>query len=192
MSIRFVILCGLAICSVSTSFSQVPARGAGEKAALVYSGSESLLIDTPAGWILDSEAGRQDGPIAVMYRKGTTWQTSEPVMYVSEYSAKGSGPITVNDVVKADVEKWGAALSELVVTEGVAVKTAGGQIATVRKFQSVREKHYEAVAYFQGARRVWLLVLAARTSADYDAAYPDFLKWIKSYAPGPTVEVQKH
>src|SRR6266516_2460160 len=123
--------------------------------------------------------------LEVLYREGKAWQTSEPVMYANDAEST-----TVASVIAADIARWRAQIADLVVTEGDTVKTAGGQPAEIRVFQSAGSKHYEAVACVAQEQRVWLLVLAARSLPAYRAAYPDFLKLVKSDAPGPTVKTR--
>jgi hypothetical protein len=184
MTLRFIVI---ALVLGLAAAGQAQTKGPAGQSALVYSGSASFWVDAPGGWVLDSEAGRRDGPIVVLYRQGKTWKTSEPVMYANVSLPKGKTAV-VTDAMKADEEQWRTQVVDLVVTNGENVTTSGGQTAEIRKFQSAAARHYESVAYILGPQRVWLLVLSARSSNDHNAAYPDFLKWIRSYAPGPTVK----
>jgi hypothetical protein len=188
MNKRLIAVAMLAIGLSSTLLGQAPARGPKGQGGLVYSGSASFWIDAPPGWVLDPDAGRADGPIVVLYRQGKTWQTSEPVMYANVNIARDAQSISVASVIASDIARWRAQVVDLIVTDGSDVKTSGGQAAIIRVFESASAKHYEAVAYIAGEQRVWLLVLAARTSTAYKASYPEFLQLVKSYAPGPTVK----
>jgi hypothetical protein len=186
MHVFAVIMLTIEFCS--TLSGQVRTRGPAGQSGLVYSGSASFWIDAPPGWVLDPDAGRSDGPIVVLYRQGKNWRTSEPVMYANVKRPRESASISVANVIEGDIAEWDAEFADLVVTQGDSVKTAGRQVAAIRVFQSGSANHYEAVAYVAGEQQVWLLVLAARSSATFRIGYPDFLKLVKSYAPGPTVK----
>src|SRR6476646_9370776 len=97
--------------------AQVPSERTSEKSVLVYSGDESFWTDGVRGWILDSEAGRQDGPIVVLYRVGKTWQTSQPVMYANVSTSRTNKSLTVAEAIKADTEEWRSQVSDLLVKE---------------------------------------------------------------------------
>jgi hypothetical protein len=169
---------------------QITSKGPAGQSFLIYRGNESFWTNNISGWVLDTEAGRQDGPIVVLYRVGKTWQTSEPVMYANAITPKTADPNAVGEAIKSDIAGWRSEMPDLVVTEKESIHTAGGQQASLRGFQSAATKRYESVAYIRGSRTIWLLVLAARSRTDHDGAFDDYVKWVRSYAPGPTVGVR--
>jgi hypothetical protein len=48
---------------------------------IVYGPKAAFQITAPAGWVIDNKAGADDGLPCVLYLKGATWQTAEPLMY---------------------------------------------------------------------------------------------------------------
>jgi hypothetical protein len=190
LKIIFGMLTAVVVVSESIAGGQGQTTGPSGQSGLVYEGSASFWVDVPRGWILDSEAGRRDGPIVVLYRTGTTWQTSEPVMYANVSRATGAQPLTAREAANADITKWRNDVRDVVVKEVANLTTAGGQTALIRKFASAAEKRYESVAYIPGPQRVWVLVLSARSARNHDTAYPVFLRFVKSHAPGPPVKLR--
>ena len=90
--------------------------------------------------------------------------------------------------VRSDSAKWAGEVPDLVFTVRDSVRTASGAFANIRAFRSTKGKQYATVAYMQADARVWMLTLTARSLAAHDAAYPDFVSLVKSYAPGPMRE----
>lgn len=183
--VRRILVTSFVFAAASAASAQQPARGPAGQSGLVYSDSASFWIDAPAGWVLDAEAGRRDGPIVVLYRQGQSWRTGEPVMYANVMTANGT---SIAAAIRADSSEWGTQVKDLVFRARDSVATAGGGFAQIRVFESASTRHYETVAYLAGPKRVWLLVLTARSAAAHENAFADFLTLVKSYAPGPAVK----
>jgi len=165
-------------------------RAIEQDCGLFYADSSSAWLAAPEGWLLDCKAGRDQGAIVVLYRKGESWKTGKAVMYANIARNDGAKRLTVSDAISGDSSSWSKNSSDVVVTVRPSLRTKGGDSAAVRGFSTAKFKDYEAVAYIPCESGVWLLVLTARSPSDFDAAYPDFAKLVASYAPGPVVKQQ--
>ncbi len=185
-SARAVLALGLHVITAGALFAQRQARGPEGQSGLVYSDSTSFWIDAPRGWELDPESGRRDGVIVVLYKQGESWRTGEPVMYASVITPKIGYNAVIPAAIRSDSANWAGLAKDLVFTARDSVRTISGAFAQLRAFQSASTKHFDTVAYLQAEGRVWMLTLAARSPGAHDAAFPDFLSLVKSYAPGPS------
>ena len=186
MSARMIAL-ALAFASVVASAAAQQPADSTRLAGLVHGHGAAFWIDAPAGWTLDRDAGRADDLVAVLYRTGETWQTSEPVMFINVSAIDEGDSLGVARVIAADVARWKKQAPDVKVTRADTVRTANGQRLTVRMFKSAKAKHQEAAAYVLAGDRVWILVLAAKSKDAFTSTYPDFLSLVRSYRPGPDV-----
>jgi hypothetical protein len=59
----------------------LPSRAETFPFGIVYGPKAAFQISAPTGWVIDNKAGAEDGLPCVLYLKGATWQTAEPLMY---------------------------------------------------------------------------------------------------------------
>jgi hypothetical protein len=182
---RGIVALALSCAALRASGAQQAAIGPEGQASLVYSDSTSFWIDVPRGWVLDAEAGRRDGEIAVLYRQGESWSTGDPVMYASVITPKSGFNAAVPAAARSDSARWAGRVADLAFTMRDSVRTVSGEFAHVRAYASESAKQYETVAYLQADGRVWMLALSARSRVSHDAAFADFMLLVRSYAPGP-------
>ncbi len=171
-----------AVCAMG---AQQPVVGPEGQSGLVTSDSTSFWIEVPRGWVLDAEAGRRDGEIAVFYRQGESWGTGDPVMYATVITPKSGFNAAVPAAVRSDSARWAGQVRDLEFTVRDSVRTVSGAFAHIRSYASASTRQYYTVAYMQADGRVWMLALTARSRAAHDAAFADFVALVRSYAPGP-------
>jgi hypothetical protein len=78
-----------------------------------------------------------------------------------------------------------ASAGDAVVTPLVDIGTNTGDVARVRKFASRARPTHEVVAYLKNRSTVPILVVVALSEEALENAYSDFVRLVKSYAPGP-------
>ena len=146
------------------------------RGGIVYGPKAAFKIDAPEGWVLDNEAGAQQGLPCVLYPKGSTWADAKTVIY---------GKIAGTQF--EDVEKFVAmAIKEMEKTHGRPKekidngKTGDGQPYFVNEYPASKTySQWERVAYVQLPKAVAYIVLSSRDEAGYrkDAgALKDVLK----------------
>jgi hypothetical protein len=154
--------------------------GAG-RAQVISHDSSSILLAAPAGWVMDPESGKHDGPEVVFYRAGESWQNGTAVMYAHALAFTAPG---LADAIAVDEEDFRSRAPDMRIAPGEPLRLAGTMTAQVRTFASASLGDYEVVAYVPDPRRVWVIVLTARSQAAYDQAYPDWVRLVRSYASG--------
>lgn len=163
----------------------VPAGGqkVSTGSGLVTARDLTFSITAPAGWVLDNQKTRKDGPLVVIYREGDDWRTGDCVMYVNTLAAVDQSPERFAHSVEADSGRWLGLDSAAVIRRAPPLRTADGRRATVLRYASGSLPSYEAVAYISEPSVLPLLVLTARTRVAFERSLPDFERLVRSYAP---------
>jgi len=169
----------------------IPALLAGQRAdkdslnsALLWRDSVSFFITPPIGWSLNSVDGKDEGTLAVLYRRGESWQTGLAVMYANMLDLPRANQATLATKVDSEVADWSRRAGDATIT-ALADVVVEGHTVVLRKFVSPSHSAYEAVAYFWQPTAAPILVLSARNEAEFQRAYPDFLRLVRSYGAGP-------
>jgi hypothetical protein len=93
-----------------------------------------------------------------------------------------SGPTaTPEEVFRRDNSHFAETVLELRVEAQANLSTADGRVALVRTFRYRAPANVEAVAYVRERTVTPMVVLSARTDADYEQALPDFRMLVRSY-----------
>src|SRR5437773_11204370 len=71
----------------------------------VYGPKASFNISAPEGWVVDNEAGKEQGMPCVLYPKGSSWSEAKTVMYANMAGAEFEG---VNTFVETAIEEMKA------------------------------------------------------------------------------------
>jgi hypothetical protein len=156
---------------------------------LVYADTVSFFLDAPRGWILDCNAGKDQGPLTVLYRVNESWRTGKAVMYATVLTDSGVPSTLFSKRVDAEVADWRQRVPDARVATLASLPMKGGGKAAVRRFQSPSKQLFEIVAYIPRGRIMPLLTMTARTESAFKDALPAFNRLVRSYAPGPVVKV---
>ena len=147
----------LAVCS--PAFAQPSAGG------VVYGPKAAFNIKAPDGWVLDPTAGADQGQPCVLYLKGATWETSDPVMYarIASTDTEDAEAFAKRAIAGMKSERKGFKFKRL--TSG---KTAGGMPYFINEYPATKEySRSERVAYVQLSKAVAYIVF----SADEETAF---------------------
>jgi hypothetical protein len=153
-------LLGVVVVSLPFSFS----FSQGYPGGIVYGPKAAFNIAAPEGWVLDNEAGADQGLPCVLYPKGESWANARTVMY-----AKIAG--TQFEDVNAFVAM---AIKEMAKTHGkpkekIAFgKTHDGHDYFINEYPATKTySQWECVAYVQLPKAVAYIVLSSRDHASY-------------------------
>lgn len=160
--------------------AQVPCVGA---ASVISVHTASFLLKAPRGWTFDCEAGKDQGPLTVLYRVGESWRAGDAVMYVSVLTERPDHPRSFAKRVDAEVADWRRRAPDVRVTKLPEMSTneGGATKAAVRRFQSPTEHLSEIVAYVPRGPIMPLLTMSARSERAFQAALPAFRRFVQSY-----------
>lgn len=156
--------------------------------SLVYSDSVSFFLSAPSGWVLDCEAGRAQGALTALYRKGESWRSGQAVMYASVATDTAKRRRTFGVRVKNETLDWRERVPDAIVSEHPSVRLRDGTVVQVRQFYSKANQLFEIVAYFPRRRVMPMVTLTGRNQQVFDQALPAFLQVVRSYGVGPIVK----
>jgi hypothetical protein len=170
-------VCLIILCALAAHAQDAKADADDKQTGLVYGKDYAFAITAPAGWVLDTESGIQQGLHAVFYPTGSSWKASQAVMYVNA-AAKAD---TLEKFVEGDVADFRKGSPRLKVTDEEPLAVAGKQRDVAKRFVEDQLGNFESVAYVEESKVVITLVLSARTQGEFDAALPAFRKLVSSY-----------
>ena len=130
---------------------------------IVYGPKGAFNIKAPDGWVIDNESGTEQGLPCVLFRKGETWETAEPLMYAKIASTEVTDAEAFAKKAIAEMQKE---RGEFPVKRTASGKTAGGEPYFVNEYAPTEEyTRAERVAYIQMAKAVAYVVFSAETKA---------------------------
>src|SRR6267143_60672 len=134
------------------------------RGGIVYGPKAAFKIDAPKNWVLDNQAGAEQGLPCVLYQKGSSWADAKTIMY-----AKIAG--TQYEDVNAFVA---VAIKEMKAKRGTpkekiaSGKTHDGHDYFINEYPATKTySQWERVAYVQLPHAVAYIVLSSRDRASY-------------------------
>lgn len=170
----FSLTLGILLLCILPSFAQGPQPGG---SGIIYGTNHAFTLTAPKGWVLDNEAGADDGIYAVFYREGESWKDGTAVMYANT-SAKEDH--SMEEWIDEDIRDFNTDYPDLIVKEGNDI-IFGKVKALVRYYSSKAYGQNEAVAYINAGKTGVLIVLTSRNKLAFDKALGDFEKLVRSY-----------
>ena len=179
MSYRSLLhLAALALNAIAaSSLAQAPG-GSG----IIYGPRHAFMVEAPPGWVLDNQAGRARGLVAVFYRAGQSWQGGDAVMYVNTAVPDSGSVADPLRVIADDSLRFTQQARGIRIELAPSLRTRDGRVSHVRYFSGDPDGNWEAVAYIAETTVTPLLVLTARTRVAFRAALPAFSRLVQSYS----------
>ncbi len=157
------------------------ARSSGQehyRGGIVYGPKAAFNISAPEGWVLDNEAGAEQGLPCVLYPKGSTWADAKTIMYAKIASTQFE-----------DVEKFVAmAIKEMQKVHGKpkekieSGKIRDGQPYFINEYPATTNySQWERVAYVQLPKAVAYIVLSAKDEPSYRKDAPALTEVLKTF-----------
>src|SRR6058998_1321656 len=122
-------------------------------------------VSAPEGWVVDNEAGVNQGMPCVLYPKGSSWRDAKTVMYANIAGPEFEG---VNAFVEMAIKEMKA--KHGTPKEKIASgKTKDGRDYFVNEYPATKTySQWERVRYVQLPHAVAYLVLSSRDKASYE------------------------
>jgi tetratricopeptide (TPR) repeat protein len=146
-------------------------------AGTVYGPKAGFNVSAPEGWVVDNEAGVNQGLPCVLYPKGSSWADAKTVMYANMASPLYEG-------VHAFVE---TAINEMKAQHGVpkqkvaSGKTKDGHDYFINEYPATKTySQWERVGYVQLPQGVAYIVLTSRDKASYQKDSGELEKLLKT------------
>jgi hypothetical protein len=176
VSLLFVIL----LVSIPFLSSQVAFANDDQGGGIVYGDDHAFIIEAPDGWVLDNQAGVQNGLHAVFYKKGSSWKDGTVVMYANTAHKSNKGSESLDALIKTDFDRFKSHSSDIRMIDAGKVKI-GKKEAVIKKFVGDKWGNYETVAYIDESKIISILVMTSRNKKEFDDSYPSFIQLVKSY-----------
>lgn len=157
----------------------VAARADPSPFGIVYGPKGAFNIKAPEGWVIDNEAGLENGLPCVLFRKGETWETADPLMYTKIAGTDATDYEAFAKKAIAEMEKERGAFPVKRIASG---KTADGQSYFVNEYSPTEEyPRCERVAYIQMPRAVAYVVFSAEKRATLEKHEQALTRLLESF-----------
>src|SRR6266496_1082633 len=160
MKSKICILASLALGAICPSmFAQETSPG-----GIIYGPKASFNISAPEGWVVDNEAGVEQGMPCVLYPKGSSWSDAKTVMYANMAGAEFEDVNAfVEMAIKEMKAKHGAPKEKI-----ASGKTKDGRSYFINEYPATKTySQWERVGYVQLPQGVAFIVLTSRDKASY-------------------------
>jgi hypothetical protein len=126
---------------------------------IVHGPKAAFNIAAPAGWVIDNTAGADDGLPCVLFRKGSSWEKANPLMYTK---IAGTSFEDAEAFAQRAIEEMKKERGEYQTKRVESGKTKSGQSYFINEY-SPNEKYprFERVAYVQLPKAVAFVVYSA-------------------------------
>jgi hypothetical protein len=137
----------------------------------------------PKGWTLDNKAGISQGALVVAYSKGSSYSNSPVLVYsrsIPRDASTRSAADAANGVVKHFHSNGHSRYRSKLLTSIHSKGRGKGEIYT---FEGDNWGNFEAACYFTEPKTMNSIVFHAKSKAEYDAKWNDYLQMCRSYIP---------
>ena len=130
----------------------------------VYGPKTGFNISAPEGWVVDNEAGKEQGMPCVLYPKGSSWRDAKTVMYANVAGTEFEGVNVFVAMAIKEMEKIHGRPKEKIASG----KTKDGHDYFINEYPATKTySQWERVGYVQLPRGVAYIVLTSRDKASY-------------------------
>ena len=131
---------------------------------IVHRPKAGFNISAPEGWVVDNEAGKEQGMPCVLYPKGSSWRDAKTVMYANIASTQFEGVNVFVAMAIKEMEKSHGRPKEKIASG----KTKDGHDYFINEYPATKTySQWERVGYVQLPRGVAFIVLTSRDKASY-------------------------
>ena len=130
----------------------------------VYGPKAGFNISAPEGWVVDNEAGKEQGMPCVLYPKGSSWRDAKTVMYANIAGTEFEGVNVFVAMAIKEMEKIHGRPKEKIASG----KTKDSHDYFINEYPATKTySQWERVGYVQLPRGVAFIVLTSRDKASY-------------------------
>ena len=147
-------------------------------AGIIYGIDHAYNVKAPKGWVLDTQAGVQQGVHAVFYPVGTSWADAKSVMYSRIYDKKGR---TFEEVIKDDLKHQATDAPDFKAEDKADIECTKGAKAKIKYLTGDMYNSNEAVAYIEEPKKVVIVVMSSREKGNFEPTLKPFEELVKSY-----------
>jgi len=131
---------------------------------IVHGPKAGFNISAPEGWVVDNEAGENQGLSCVLYPKASSWSDAKTVMYANIASPQFEGVNTFVEWAIKNMEEIHGRPKEKIASG----KTKDGHDYFINEYPATKTySQWERVGYVQLPQAVAYIVLSSRDQASY-------------------------
>jgi hypothetical protein len=141
----------------------------------------AFQLKAPRNWVLDNEAGRDQGLTIVFYPKNSSWASSSAVCYARARTLDATVK-TIEDQVKDTLKTFRDDGS--IGVEAKYIKTLTTRDASKAKiyyFTGDKFGNHQAVAYYQAKDSIHFVTLSCPGRESFESSLPAFDALVTSY-----------
>jgi tetratricopeptide (TPR) repeat protein len=144
---------------------------------IVHGPKTGFNITAPDGWVLDTEAGKEQGFPCVLYPKGSSWGDAKTAIYANVAGPEWEGVnVFVAMAIKEMKAKHGTPKEKI-----ASGKTKDGHDYFINEYAATKTySQWERVGYVQLPQGVAFIVLTARDQASYKKDFGALEKVLQS------------
>jgi len=152
------------ICAALMLFCAAISAQEKNQVGIVRGPKAGFNISAPEGWVVDNEAGLNQGMPCVLYPKGSSWADAKTVMYAKMAGPQFEGVNTfVEWAIEGMKEKHGIPKKKI-----ASGKTKDGHDYFINEYPATKTySQWERVGYIQLPEGVAFIVLTSRDQASY-------------------------
>lgn len=148
---------------------------------LLYGHNNAYYLTAPAGWIIDSESGKEEGFTAVLYPEGSTWSGGETVMYTIFANYDSTRSETLKDFIKSDSIRFRQNSHNPTISRQKSINIGKNKDAIVYTYIDHDNKNHDLVAYIGEKKGVTMIVITSLNKNGCINNYSKFQSLVRSY-----------
>lgn len=142
----------------------------------------TYIMSTPAGWESIPGTAREQGLRMVVVPQGSSWESSQSVIYSNVTELDASQNETMLDLIDNDMSMYRLSDPNLQVNVGDRFEVDRGKAsAIVVKVHSPKAGTYEAIAYIPEGNRVPFIVMSSIDEAAFERDLEAFEELVNSF-----------
>ena len=165
---------------ICTLFLLICVRGSAQenfRGGIVYGPKAAFNISAPEGWVLDNQAGIEQGLPCVLYPKAESWADARTVMYAKIASTQFEDVNAFVAMAIKDMKSKHGIPKEKIASG----KTADGHDYFINEYPATKTySQWERVGYVQLPHAVAYIVLSSRDEKSYRKDAPALEKALKT------------
>jgi hypothetical protein len=163
------------ICCAAISFAQDSSGG------LISGEDWGILVSAPTGWVWDVQAYRPRGTEALFRKEGERYSAFALNISINSQEKNAGGPVSLAKFMEADKTSLLASDSELVVRELSDYSPGMEYRFALRELDEPGKGYYQTLAYYEGGRAFFTIVLSCRSPEERASESGALLKLLDTF-----------
>ena len=172
LSLKLVLLIGLTFSAFGSASAQEEFAG-----GILYGANWGFAVTAPSGWFMDQETGAENYIYALFYEKGKKLGPTIPIVYVRTSQLNASTDAEMTKYIDLDVCDLRKDSSNTAVERNLKLSNGSKLRAFDYNYGNVQ---FETVAYQRYKDTCFLVILASRDKAKFEASVPKLKEVILS------------